>query len=98
MTVYEMGFMLSASPTLMSKILLAVLPNSLVIPGKTSVDVERAIVWGWKHAFLGTWPEVDHLDRPLTPQDGTRFWMKGKPLCGETRSGIAMAAFKPDLS
>ncbi len=94
MTVYEMGFLLSAASTLMSKFLLAVLPNWVVIPGKTAVDVERAIVWGWRNAFEGTWPEVDHLGRPLTREDGTRYWMRGQPLCTDARFCIAVAAFK----
>ena len=94
MTVYEMGFLLSAATTLMSKFVLCVLPAWMVVVGKTCVDVERAIVWGWKAAFEGKWPMNDHLGRPLTPQDGTRYWMRGKPLCGDTLHRIAMAAFK----
>ena len=94
MTVYEMGFMLSASPTLMSKFILVVLPNWCLIPGKTGVDIERAIVWGWTQAFEGKWTETDHLGRQLTREDGTRFWMRGKPLCADSRFCIAMAAFK----
>jgi hypothetical protein len=99
MTVYELGFLLSAAPTLRSKFLLCVLPNWVLIPDKTNADVERAIVWGWKQAFEGRWPHTDHLNRPLVRDDGSRFWKAGEPLCSADQPfRVAMAAFKADLS
>ena len=98
MTAYEVGFMLSSGPTLRSKFLLCVLPNWVVIPGKTSTDVERAIVWGWEQAFQGRWPDTDHLGRPIAREEGTRFWKRGTSLCADPRFRVAMAAFEADLS
>ncbi len=98
MTVYGVGFILSSAPALRSKFILAVLPNWLVIPGKTNVDVERALVWGWKQGCEGRWPHLDHLGRDIPREDGIRFWKKGEPLCPDPRFRLALGAFKADLS
>lgn len=98
MTVYQFGFMLSASA--LSTFIITVLPNWALIPGKTLPDIERCITWMWQCAFAGRWPLTDHLGRDITLEHGERrFALKGEPLCkGEPRFRIAMAAFKADLA
>jgi hypothetical protein len=83
MTVYEFSLVLSAAPTLQTKFVLAILPNWIIIPDKTNVDIERAITWGWQNAFLGRWPTTDHLGRSITEAHGqSRYWRHGNVMFG----------------
>jgi hypothetical protein len=99
MTVYEFSFTLSKAPTSQCKHLIAVLPHYLLSGNNTRSDLDRAITWSWRHAFLGKWPLENHLGNPLEKVDGEhRFWRKGTPLVGhDPRYRLAMVAFKADL-
>jgi hypothetical protein len=84
MTVYEFAFVLSAATTLQSKFIVAILPNWIIIPGKTCADVERAITWSWRCAFEGLWPTHDHLGREIAEEHGSHRFRKWQ-LCITTR-------------
>ena len=99
MIVWELSFLLSKAPTVVSKFIIGVLPYWLIIPEKTLQDAHSAIRWMWAEALAGQYATVDHLGRAITVEHGKRRWARrGTPLCStEPRFRIAFVGLKADL-
>ena len=100
-TVWQCSFVLSTETAVLSRFVLAVLPDWAKVPDYSYRDVEAALVWSFQAALDGKWPTHDHKGLPLDPVHGeTRHSMAGKPLCSfEPRHRAAFVGVKaPDIN
>lgn len=95
-TVWQISFVLSTEPAVVSRFVMAVLPDWAKVPDASYRDIEEALVWGFEAAGDGRWPTHDHKKKALEAVSGeTRFAMAGKPLCAfEPRIKAAYVALK----
>ena len=79
------GSVLCMAPTIWSKILFAVIPDEILIPGVSDERLYAVLVWSAHWLLLGVWPPVDHDGKPW-PHGSRRHCNAGKKLAGRIGS------------